>query len=253
MSLVRLLRPRCARAYSTRPELPSPLQRELFRSVAQPVAVVSTFIPSSTSSGVPPSPSAPAAPGQSDDAQPPRPNHGATLSSLSSISLSPPLVSFSLRLPSRLAAHLSQSPSPPLRIHLLSASQEPLARAFARQLPLPAPAAPSPPPTDGSNPWEAPFEPRLFEELDEGAIGWMECRVVERVGLSRLGSGAGGSQPEGEGEKAPWQPRSELFIAEVERVQLGKGLRDRSGEGGVGSLTYWEQGYHAVPLGSGDR
>ncbi|GAA5824987.1 hypothetical protein JCM11251_006052 [Rhodosporidiobolus azoricus] len=234
------LRPWPVRAYSTRPELPSPLQRELFRRVAQPVACITAHIPSgpsSTSSG-----STHVANETAASGPPSAHNHGATLSSLASISLSPPLVSFSLRLPSRLASFLSpttDSPSPPptFRVHLLSTAQEPIARAFARQAPLPAPAAPSPPPSPprpGENPWDQPFPPELFEQLEKEGLGWMDCRVVKRIPLTELGSGEGKVM-----EKGGWQPRSELFIAEVEKIQLG--------EEGRGSLVYWEQRYAGVP------
>ncbi|KAJ7846288.1 flavin reductase like domain-containing protein [Mycena leptocephala] len=47
--------------------------------------------------------------------RPPKPTereyHGATLSSFTSISMDPPLVSFALRIPSRMAASLNSSPS----------------------------------------------------------------------------------------------------------------------------------------------
>merc|ERR1719487_654725 len=98
-------RPWLARFSSTArvTELPSPLQRELFRRVAQPVAVITAHIPEPSTAP----PSAAAAPKAREDGRL-QDNHGATLSSLASISLSPPLVSFSLRLPSRLASLLSQ-------------------------------------------------------------------------------------------------------------------------------------------------
>ncbi|GAA6028519.1 hypothetical protein JCM8097_007261 [Rhodosporidiobolus ruineniae] len=240
------------RAYSTaRPELPSPLQRELFRRTAQPVAVLTAHIPSSSSS---PSPSSATA---QTDAANEQHNHGATLSSLASISLAPPLVSFSLRLPSRLASHLSPSPSPSsrtpsFRLHLLSSSQEPLARAFARQVPLPAPAAPSPPPkAGGPNPWDEPFASELFEALEKDGLGWMECSVVRRIPLHELEEE--GREKAGGGEAAGWTPRSELFIARVEKVQLGKASAGGEGEGGKGSLVYWEQAYHSVPAGDGEK
>ncbi|GAA6050649.1 hypothetical protein JCM3770_000872 [Rhodotorula araucariae] len=245
------LQPWLARALTTasRPALPSPLQRELFRRVAQPVAVITARIPSSSpAAGAP----APGRQGELDGTE--LHNHGATLSSLSSISLSPPLVAFSLRLPSRLAAFLSPplgsaKPAPaPFRVHLLSTAQEPLARAFARQAPLPAraqPSPPPPPPSPGSaaepDPPATSFAPELFEALERGALGALDCRVVHTVPLSTLGlggeAGAGAAVSAGED-----QPRSELFIARVERVQLGSAA-DVEGEG---SLLYWDQRYAGV-------
>ncbi|GAA5932300.1 hypothetical protein JCM10213_005282 [Rhodosporidiobolus nylandii] len=233
------LRSRLARAYST---LSAPAQRDLFRRVAQPVAVLAAHIPSPPTS--PPSSTTTTAAGASEEAHDEttqQHNHGATLSSLTSISLSPPLVSFSLRLPSRLAAHLSPpepTSSPLFRIHLLSSAQEPLARAFARQAALPAPPAPSPlPPPGGPNPWEQPLEAALFRELEEKGLGWMDCRVVQRVPLAGLGKG--------EGEKLEGQPQSELFIAQVETVELGKGY-DTAGEQEKGCLAWREQRYLGV-------
>ncbi|GAA5920487.1 hypothetical protein JCM1841_003510 [Sporobolomyces salmonicolor] len=224
---------------------PSPLQRELFRRVAQPVAVLTAHLPSPTS----PTSSAARAP-REEEPLPLPDNHGATLSSLSSISLSPPLVSFSLRLPSRLAAFLSpetspspSEPKPTFRLHLLTPAQEPLARLFARQAPLPAPAAPSP----ATNWSEEPrFEPEVFRELETGGLGSMRCTLVQSVPLWELG-GAGNAYEKREGEAM--QPRSQLFIARVEEVRLA----GESGESGEGSLVYWEQGYHGIGGGEAKR
>ncbi|GAA5983393.1 hypothetical protein JCM11641_007834 [Rhodosporidiobolus odoratus] len=241
------------RAYSTQPNgLPAPLQRELFRHVAQPVAVLTAHIPSPSIT-----PRTPQEAGQTLT-EAPKHNHGATLSSLTSISLSPPLVSFSLRLPSRLASHLSQSSNPPsFRLHLLSSSQEAVARAFARQAPLPAPPAPSPPPLpssssfppSGLNPWERPLEPALFEQLEKDGLGWLDCRVVRRIPLADLGKEKSGAGPTG-GLLVEEQPRSELFIAEVEKVQVSRAGRDAGLEGeeeGEGCLLWWNQRYLAAP------
>ncbi|GAA5871959.1 hypothetical protein JCM1840_004756 [Sporobolomyces johnsonii] len=249
-----LLRPwPLVRLYSTARSTPgpSPLQRELFRRVAQPVAVLTAHLPSPAS----PSSSAARAPPPREEAQLPLPdNHGATLSSLSSISLSPPLVSFSLRLPSRLASFLSPPPSPSdpkptFNLHLLTPSQESLARLFARQAPLPAPATPSPSPAAAATNWsdEPSFEPEVFRELERGGIGSMRCTLVQSVPLWELG---GEEKGEGEGEGGPAQPpRSQLFIAQVEEVRLA-GEGEESGEG---SLVYWEQGYHGVGGGEAKR
>ncbi|BGP41434.1 hypothetical protein JCM10450v2_005476 [Rhodotorula kratochvilovae] len=245
------LQPWLARASSTRsrPALPSPLQRELFRRVAQPVAVITARIPSSLQAGAP----RPGGTGEQDE--PLRHNHGATLSSLSSISLSPPLVAFSLRLPSRLASFLSAPAPAPFTVHLLSTAQEPLARAFARQAPLPAKAQPSPPPSPSPSPAGNPdpptavaaphFAPELFDQLEEGGLGALDCRVVRRVPLSSLGAGDDGALEREDGAAASeHQPRSELFIARVEGVRLGTGA---GAEGaGEASLLYWDQRYAGV-------
>ncbi|GAA5852033.1 hypothetical protein JCM9279_005038 [Rhodotorula babjevae] len=253
------LQPWLARTHSstTRAPLPSPLQRELFRRVAQPVAVITAHIPSPTS------PSSTRCTSTASDQ--PQHNHGATLSSLASISLSPPLVSFSLRLPSRLAAFLStptapaaagaHSVEPTFRVHLLSTRQEPLARAFARQAPLPAKAQPSPPPSSAAPAPSAPgappppatapalahFDPELFAELERTGLGSLDCRVVQRVPLSPLGASSAGARVEEgiSGDVDEDQPRSELFIARVEGVRLGEAEMDE----GETALLYWDQQY----------
>lgn len=251
------LQPWLARAQSTtsRPALPSPLQRELFRRVAQPVAVLTARIPSSPSASS--SPTVQRSASGQDESH----NHGATLSSLASISLSPPLVSFSLRLPSRLAAFLSaQAPTdtgdsaqPTFRVHLLSTKQESLARAFARQAPLPAKAQPSPPPSplppassaSGSAPpapTAAHFDPALFAELERTGLGSLECRVVKRVPLSPLAADDGARTRE-DLHADENQPRSELFIARVESVKLGEAGEAEDGET---ALLYWDQRYAGV-------
>ncbi|GAA5987581.1 hypothetical protein JCM10908_002016 [Rhodotorula pacifica] len=244
-------RPWCARLYSTRrvSELPSPLQRELFRRVAQPVAVITAHIPDLEGADTSrPSSSTPREKVKLVD------NHGATLSSLASISLSPPLVSFSLRLPSRLATFLSSrdeagTSSPQFRVHLLSTEQESIARAFARQAPLPAPAQPSPrpPANTAADPRSAvgatpSFEASLFQQLEATSLGSMRCRVVRQIPLANLND----SEPSMNSQTAQaGQPRSELFIAQVDDVQLGARGDDAA------SLLYWDQRYAGVAaLGS---
>ena len=198
----------------------STLLRQLMRSVAQPVAVIT--VPLSSSKG------------KEKQLSDPH-DHGATLSSLSSISLSPPLVAFSLRLPSRLATYLIPPPSTPpstppkLRVHLLSGSQEAVARAFARQAPLPAPAAPSPPPSSPTP--SEPFPPTLFQELESDSLGHLDCVIVSSTDLPQFG----GEETKGDG------PKSHLFIAKVEEAKVRS-----TEEGERGSLVYWEQGYHTV-------
>ncbi|GAA5880847.1 hypothetical protein JCM3774_000498 [Rhodotorula dairenensis] len=237
-------RPWLVRLHSTArvPELPSPLQRELFRRVAQPVAVITAHIPDLATDGA--SPGKAGSDGGAGAAM--QDNHGATLSSLTSISLSPPLVSFSLRLPSRLATFLSvredQATSSEFRVHLLSTEQESVARAFARQAPLPAPAQPSPPgpphPLSAASGTQSPpalaaFDSSVFADLESASLGSMRCRVVRQIPLANLDS-TSVSTP------TPDQPRSELFIAQVDDVQLGSGGSEAA------SLLYWDQRYAGV-------
>ncbi|KAF8624028.1 hypothetical protein AX17_007234 [Amanita inopinata Kibby_2008] len=93
--------------------------RELLRDTAQPVAVVTSLMP------------------KSDDTTSNKSlYHGATLSSFTSIAMDPyPLVSFALRIPSRMATSLNTAlPEQPCHmvINLLSAEQSSVAVAFSR-------------------------------------------------------------------------------------------------------------------------
>ncbi|KAJ7173457.1 hypothetical protein C8R46DRAFT_1215399 [Mycena filopes] len=73
--------------------------RSLLRETAQPVAVVTSFM----------SPDASHRSGENDHSKPMF--HGATLSSFTSIAMDPvPLVTFALRIPSRMASSLNSSP-----------------------------------------------------------------------------------------------------------------------------------------------
>ncbi|GAA5933354.1 uncharacterized protein JCM15063_001291 [Sporobolomyces koalae] len=222
------------RSYSSSPAQDVPaLQRELFRRVAQPVAVLTAHIP----------------PIASDDYANPTPtlkhNHGATLSSLTSISLSPALVSFSLRLPSRLASHLAKTArngansAPAFKLHLLSKEQEDFARLFARQAPLPAPALPS---ADTDWSIEPKFDSETFEVIEKASLGLMECRVVKTVDLWEIGTE---QQDDKQASRKGTAMRSQLFIAQVQKVQLGETGHES------GSLVWVEQGYKAV--GSNER
>lgn len=214
----------------------APRLRQLMRQVAQPVAVVTCSLPPSS-----------------------LPNHGATLSSLSSISLSPPLVAFSLRLPSTLASYLQPPkgggcgfascsmsaivPLPPVQelprftVHLLSGEQEAVARAFARQAPIatdtnPPPEEATTPAQDG--PTNDAFSMELFEQLDAGSLGAFECTILKALPLKDFA----GTKKDGEAEE------SELFIARVEAVRLPE-------EGALrkGSLVYCGHEYGVVEAG----
>lgn len=189
------------------PTLPAPLLRALWRSTAQPVAVITACLaPSNTA------------------------NHGATLSSLSSVSLAPPLVAFSLRLPSTLATFLLADHPAPFTVHLLSGQQEDVARAFARQPPRPAPLVhpPSPAPRPAPPPASDHFPPALFTSLASNSLGSLSCTVVHSIPLAQFGDGDG--------------PKSQLFVARVDASAVPEPREGKE----RGSLVYWEQGYHAV-------
>jgi flavin reductase (DIM6/NTAB) family NADH-FMN oxidoreductase RutF len=162
-------------------------------------------------------------------------HHGATLSSFTSISLSPPLVSFSLRLPSRLATAL-QSPFPQsstnapkelseedkegkrFTVSLLSQSHIPLAQTFSQ-----AQESHEALIRDETQ-WESLTFPGL--PLVRSPVGGLDCRVVKWMDLKSVVHGG----QEGE------QGGSMLFIAKVVAVAQGK-------DEGVKSLVYENQGY----------
>jgi len=176
--------------------------------------------------------------------------HGATLSSLTSVALAPlPLVAFSLRLPSRLAAAIGapassatgSSPSASsegasslpkeanIVLHYLSSSQMPLAASFAKALPAPIPtsgaSASSGSPASAASPFALhPFNPSAEGiPVLGGCIGAISCRVLGSVplsatGLASVGFSAGSL---GGGSEAGWdgEATSELYVAEVVRVE----------------------------------
>ncbi|KAJ3502181.1 hypothetical protein NLJ89_g9003 [Agrocybe chaxingu] len=141
----------------------------LLRDMAQPVAVVTSFMPhrhhhphSSTS--------------QHGRYESPKHRfHGATLSSFSSIAMDPyPLITFSLRLPSRMATTLSTLPAnfpAHMVVNLLSSSQSSTAIAFSRPDLHPAPFD------------TAGIEYKFSEEglpVLQGGVGALSCRLVGR-------------------------------------------------------------------------
>ncbi|EIM86551.1 uncharacterized protein STEHIDRAFT_97207 [Stereum hirsutum FP-91666 SS1] len=192
--------------------------RILLRDTAQPVAVITSYMPSSSNS--------------STDS-PTHPFHGATLSSFASISMSPhPLVAFSLRVPSRMATTLSLLSSGdltqfqhtnPERIlpethfvaNILSASQPRTALLFSRPDLHPR-----------------PFDDVQWSSTAEGlpivhdSLGAMSCRIVAGPWpLHDLDALGGRDEKQGEAERATelevgaGEVSSELFIARVMRVE----------------------------------
>jgi len=164
--------------------------RSLLRETAQPVAVVTSNLQHSPT------------------------HHGATLSSFTSIAMDPyPLISFSLRIPSRMATALKAADSHSkshMVINVLSAAQESTAVRFSRPDLYPEPFS------------SIPY--LLSEEglpVLEGCLGALSCRLVK------------GSWPlhnlefiEGRTESANREAMlegngvtSELFLARVIRVE----------------------------------
>ncbi|KAJ3568996.1 hypothetical protein NP233_g5356 [Leucocoprinus birnbaumii] len=139
--------------------------RELLRETAQPVAVVTAFMPPSSPHSTPSTKAL---------------HHGATLSSFTSIAMDPyPLVTFALRIPSRmantlnLAADSAATHNTPAQmvISILSSTQAKHALVFSRPDLYPTPF------TDPDIPYT------LSEEglpVLEGSLGAMSCRLVGR-------------------------------------------------------------------------
>ncbi|KAH9849848.1 flavin reductase like domain-containing protein [Lenzites betulinus] len=191
--------------------------RSILRETAQPVAVVTSFMDPAT---------------QQPTEHPSR-FHGATLSSFSSISMDPhPLVAFSLRIPSRMAtsltsAHTSTGLYSHMVINILSEHQAPTAQRFSRADLYPEPFV------------SLPYS--LTEEglpILDGAVGAMSCRLVAASwplhNLESLKSGGNEDASEWKGEGVA----SELFIAQVIRVE-----RMPASGSGVRPLLYHRRGY----------
>jgi flavin reductase (DIM6/NTAB) family NADH-FMN oxidoreductase RutF len=195
----------------------------LLRDIAQPVAVVTSFMPSTDSF---------AKAANNHERLDTTKFHGATLSSFTSIAMDPyPLVAFALRIPSRMATTLSSlscpSVFPPANsrpadlpahmvINLLSASQAPEAVKFSRPDLYPAPFATA-----------AGAGSTKFSLTKEGlpvlhnVVGALSCKLVSGpiplYDLDHLGGGLRAKVREpvlAEGDVA-----SELFIAQVVRVE----------------------------------
>ncbi|KAJ7483327.1 flavin reductase like domain-containing protein [Mycena latifolia] len=175
--------------------------RALLRETAQPVAVVTSFMPPDASL-------------QRED-KPPKPAyHGATLASFTSIAMDPiPLITFALRIPSRMASSLNSSPpnSPSdMVINILAANQASTATSFARPDLHPHPFSTTP----------------YFLTMDglpviRGSLGAISCKLVAK-GLPLHDSRF---LQQRQVEKVPYEPPpgqvvSELFIAQVTRVEV---------------------------------
>ena len=189
--------------------------RALLREMAQPVAVVTSFMPTSSA----PSPSTPSSTQVSSI---PSAFHGATLSSFTSISMAPHhLVAFSLRVPSRMATALAElssaaAPSSPAHmvINLLAAPQAHAAVLFSR-------------PDLHPRPFEDPgIQWSLSRDglpILHGSLGALSCRVVGAPlplnDLAALGDKLL-HKSEGKCDSVDVDGvESELFIAQVTRVE----------------------------------
>jgi len=171
--------------------------RRLLRETAQPVAVVTSFMPVTEHASA-------------------CKYHGATLSSFTSVALDPyPLVSFSLRIPSRMATALKSAESnlpSHMVINILSAAQEATAVCFSRPDLYPEPFS------------SIPYT--LSEEglpVLEGSLGALSCKLVAGCwplhDLDFL-ENQGGVIAENEAADGSGNGvASELFLARVVRVE----------------------------------
>ena len=197
----------------------------LMRATAQSVSVITTVLPTI----------------EADDAPV---YHGATLSSFTSIAMYPqPLVSFSLRTPSRMAESLQRSKNsviPHMVINLLSATQAHLALQFSR-------------------PREHPFAcVPYYLSLEgipilRGCIGAFSCSLVRSVPLGdTYPESSGGSIP---AERHGEEQGSQLFVGRVHRVEAVSppelmSMEDppEDSEKGMLPLIYYRQKYVTVDL-----
>ena len=178
--------------------------RALLRETAQPVAVVTSLMPS------------PDCASSSSTSTRPFKFHGATLSSFTSISMSPHhLVAFSLRVPSRMATSLARLPSTAsshMVINLLAASQARVATVFSRPDIHPRPFE------DPGVQWSLSHDgfPMLH-----GCLGALACRVVGAPWpLNDLTALGDNHQAEGAADNIhTGDVQSELFVAQVIRVE----------------------------------
>ena len=173
--------------------------RALLRETAQPVAVVTSLYPLDGSD------SDASTNGSSSSSQAQPHFHGATLSSFASIALDPhPLVSFSLRIPSRMATSLKSSMQkykPSLVVNILSSTQADTAVRFSR-----------------ADLYPHPFRITPYELTEEGlpvlcgSLGALSCSLISCLPLHNLYD----HDDEIENGKGTI---SELFIARVVRVE----------------------------------
>ncbi|KAJ7777157.1 flavin reductase like domain-containing protein [Mycena metata] len=170
--------------------------RSLLRETAQPVAVVTSFM-------------SPDASLRTDEDTPKY--HGATLSSFTSIAMDPvPLVSFALRIPSRMASSLNSSSSSDMVINLLCAGQASVATSFSRPDLHPRPFATTP-----------YFLNAEGLPVIQGSLGAISCKLVSRgVPLHDLPLLFGGHEEGTPPKSASAEVVSELFIAQVTRVEV---------------------------------
>ena len=197
--------------------------RRLLRETAQPVAVVTSILDIDDRHNASP------------DCIPPgraHPFHGATLSSFSSIALDPhPLVSFSLRIPSRLAVSLKaykerQRSDTHMVVNILSCQQQDVAVRFSR-----------------ADIYEDPFKDTEYHLTDDGlpvltgSLGALTCSLVQCIPLHELCTSEVHTHKMGDRGVI-----SELFISRVLRVEDTRRPNDAS------PLLYHHREYASAQL-----
>ena len=216
--------------------------RRVMRTSAQPVALVSAFVPSG------------------DPNDPSLHIHATTLSSFTTVSLAPPLVAFSIREPSRMTdalragvaspePHPSESPDrlvqsafarkPHFLIHILSFTQQSMSNFFAR------PGAQTYPTSHQHVPDDHPFRhhPMQPSKAVEGqlvpteAIGSLACSLVYQLDLTS--PDLHGTTEFVNGCVHTNEAGSALFLAQIHDVEIGHEHMDSKPR----PLVYWQQGY----------
>jgi len=168
--------------------------RALLRETAQPVAVVTSFMPPNSSSTS-------------------HRFHGATLSSFTSIAMDPyPLIAFALRMPSRMASSLDAAQpdqTSHMVVNLLSAEQASISVKFSRP-----------------DLYPEPFSSIPYSLSEEGlpiigdSLGAISCKLVSKaIPLHDLELLKGESSDEVMKPLLEDCPSSNLFIAHVTRVE----------------------------------
>ncbi|KAF8998086.1 flavin reductase like domain-containing protein [Cyathus striatus] len=200
--------------------------RALLRATAQPVAVITSLMPRGAHSHFP----------HAKDSK--CRYHGATLSSFSSISMDPyPLVSFALRIPSRMAVSLGPTQSdveegnkPIMTINLLSQHQPHTAHLFSRPDLHPEPFSSV----------TYTLSPDGLPVLDD-SLAAITCELVGGpIPLHDLEYLEGRSTLPKRWEREGGGVSSELFIARVIRVE---DVRLQNGEGERVPLIYHQRGF----------
>ena len=147
-----------------------------------------------------------------------------------------------------------------IRVFLLSAQQESLARAFARQIPsipiLTTEKKDGPATTSGTTGDEPQFPEKLFRALETTSIGYLNCTMIKSMNLHALAATSPPSTPSTaslatittavpNAETAGLG--SELFIVRVDNVVMNEDvIEGKDGKGG--SLVYWDHQYRTVGI-----